>query len=52
MRLSALGISESDVSSLAREGLAVTRLMNNNPRQMSQQDAEAIYRAALVGTDK
>ncbi|MGA7521280.1 MAG: iron-containing alcohol dehydrogenase [Acidobacteriaceae bacterium] len=49
MRLLALGISESEVPSLAADGLAVTRLMRNNPRRMTQQDAETIYRGAFHG---
>ena len=50
MRLSALHIAESEIPALAAEGLAVTRLMHNNPRPMTQQDAEHIYRAAFHGT--
>jgi len=46
MRLSALRIPESEIPSLAAAGLSVTRLMKNNPRPMTQQDAESIYRAA------
>jgi len=49
MSLTALGIDENDTSQLAAAGLGVTRLMKNNPRPMSQQDAEAIYRAAFRG---
>ena len=49
MSLSALGIDEKETPQLARAGLGVTRLMKNNPRPMSQQDAEAIYRAAFRG---
>ena len=49
MRLSALHIAESEIPALAAEGLAVTRLMRNNPRPMTQQDAELIYRAAFLG---
>lgn len=49
MRISALGISESEVPALAAAGLGVTRLMKNNPRPMSQQDAETIYHAAFHG---
>ncbi len=52
MRLSALGIPESEIPSLAADGLAVTRLMRNNPRPMTQQDAESIYRAAFYGRGK
>ena len=50
MRLSALGISEKEIPRLAAAGLEVTRLMKNNPRPMSQMDAEAIYEAAFHGT--
>jgi alcohol dehydrogenase len=47
MRLSELGVKKSDIPRLASAGLGVTRLMKNNPRSMSQQEAEAIYEAAL-----
>lgn len=49
MSLSALGIDENDTPQLAAAGLAVTRIMKNNPRPMTQQDAEAIYHAAFRG---
>jgi alcohol dehydrogenase class IV len=49
MSLSALGIDEKDTPQLAAAGLGVTRLMKNNPRPMTQQDAEAIYHAAFRG---
>jgi len=49
MRLSALRISESEIPTLAAEGLAVTRLMRNNVRQISQAEAEEIYRTAYSG---
>jgi alcohol dehydrogenase class IV len=49
MRLSALHIAESEIPSLAADGLAVTRLMRNNLRPMTQQDAEFIYGAAFEG---
>ena len=49
MSLSALGIDEKETPQLARAGLGVTRLMKNNPRPMSQLDAEAIYHAAFRG---
>lgn len=51
MRLSVLGIAEGEIPHLASAGLGVTRLMKNNPRQMSQQDAEAIYQAAFRGAE-
>ena len=46
MRLSALRIPESEIPRMAAEGLAVTRLMRNNVRAISQHEAEQIYRAA------
>src|SRR6185312_8357408 len=49
MRLSALRISESEIPTLAAEGLAVTRLMRNTVRPISQTEAEEIYRAAYSG---
>jgi alcohol dehydrogenase class IV len=49
MSLSALGIDQDNTPQLAAAGLGVTRLMKNNPRPMSQQDAEAIYHAAFQG---
>jgi alcohol dehydrogenase class IV len=49
MQLSALRIPESALPSLAAAGLAVTRLMKNNLRPMTQQDAESIYRDAFYG---
>ncbi len=49
MRISALRIPESEIPSLAAEGLAVTRLMRNNVRAITQQEAEEIYRAAYDG---
>jgi alcohol dehydrogenase class IV len=51
MRLSALGIDEKEIPRLAADGLGVTRLMKNNPREMTQQDAEAIYHAAFCGAE-
>ena len=47
MSLSALGIDEKETPSLAAAGLGVMRLMKNNPRAMTQEDAEAIYHAAF-----
>lgn len=49
MRLSALGIPESELPRLAAEGLAVTRLMRNNVRAITQAEAEEIYQAAYEG---
>ncbi len=52
MRLSALGVAEREIPSLAAEGLAITRLMRNNPRSITQQEAESIYRAAYHGREE
>jgi alcohol dehydrogenase class IV len=51
MRLTALGIDENETARLAAAGLGVTRLMNNNPRTMTQQDAEEIFHAAFCGQE-
>lgn len=41
------GISEEEIPSLARAAVDVKRLMVNNPREMSQEEAEAIYREVM-----
>lgn len=46
-RLSELGISEEDVPKLARDAMKQTRLLVNNPREMTEADALDIYRSAL-----
>lgn len=46
-RLSALGVSEDHLPTLARDAMRQTRLLVNNPREMTEDDALAIYRAAL-----
>ena len=46
-RLRDLGIVEEAVSPMARSAMQVTRLLNNNPREITVQDAEEIYRAAF-----
>jgi alcohol dehydrogenase class IV len=45
--ISGLGVSKSDIPSLAKAALKVTRLLNNNPRKVTQDDAERIYLKAL-----
>lgn len=52
MRLTALGVDPAEGPRLAAAGLGVTRLMKNNPREMSQLDAEAIYAAAFSGQEE
>jgi alcohol dehydrogenase class IV len=45
--LTELKIPKSAVAAMAEAAVKITRLMNNNPRQMSAQDAAAIYEKAL-----
>lgn len=45
--LSQFGIRESDIPSLAQGVMKVTRLLANNPREMSLASAEKIYRKVL-----
>ena len=47
MSLAAYGASEADLHPWAEEAHAIRRLMDNNPREMSVDDVEAIYRAAF-----
>jgi len=45
--LTELKIPKGAVARMAQAAVNITRLMNNNPRQMSAQDAEAIYEKAF-----
>lgn len=47
MRLSANGASEAQLAGWATEAHGIRRLMDNNPRDMSVAEVEAIYRAAF-----
>ncbi len=47
MRLSAHGVRANDLRPWAEEAHGIRRLMDNNPRDMSVEDIEAIYRAAF-----
>ncbi len=42
-----VGILESDLERLADEAMLQTRLLGNNPREVTRADARAIYAAAL-----
>lgn len=46
-RLREVGISESDVQALAEDAMKQTRLLVNNPREVSLVDVQAMYREAL-----
>lgn len=45
-RLREVGVPESDLPRLALESMKVTRLLKNNPRELTAADAERIYREA------
>jgi alcohol dehydrogenase len=46
-RLHQVGISAGDIDCLADDAMLQTRLLSNNPREVTRQDAYAIYSAAL-----
>ena len=46
MRLSRLGVPESDLPTMADEAHAIRRLLDNNPRDISRDEILAMYRAA------
>lgn len=46
-RLRAVGIAEADLDRLADDAMLQTRLLGNNPRVVTRDDARAIYAAAL-----
>lgn len=45
--LSAFGVRDSDVPGMAESAMTITRLLKNNPREVTRQDAERIYRGLL-----
>jgi alcohol dehydrogenase class IV len=46
-RLAEVGIAEADLDRLADDAMLQTRLLGNNPRDITRADARAIYAAAL-----
>ncbi|PTY00337.1 iron-containing alcohol dehydrogenase [Opitutus sp. ER46] len=46
-RLSAVGVKAEHIAGLTASALKVTRLLKNNPRELSAADIEQIYRQAL-----
>lgn len=46
-RLTQVGVTESDLDRLAADAMLQTRLLGNNPREVSLVDARAIYAATL-----
>ena len=45
--LSEFGVRDVDVPGMAESAMTVTRLLKNNPRDVTREDAERIYRALL-----
>ena len=45
-RLRQMGVAETDLARMAADAMKQTRLLVNNPREVSEADALAIYRAA------
>jgi alcohol dehydrogenase class IV len=45
-RLRDVGIREEDIAGLARDAMKQTRLLVNNPRDVTEPDARSIYQAA------
>lgn len=45
--LTAFGVSEDDVIDLSKSAMNVTRLLNNNPKAVSIEDVQEIYRKLL-----
>jgi alcohol dehydrogenase len=45
--LQQVGIAERDLDRLADDAMLQTRLLGNNPRELTRDDARAIYAAAL-----
>ncbi len=46
-RLEQVGVTEADLDRLADDAMKQTRLLGNNPRELTRDDARAIYAAAL-----
>lgn len=46
MRLSKLGVPESDIEPMADDAFAIRRLLDNNPRDLTRADIVSIYQAA------
>ncbi len=46
-QLRQVGVTEKDLDQLASDAMLQTRLLGNNPREVTREDARAIYAAAL-----
>jgi alcohol dehydrogenase len=47
MKLSGLGVPESDLDAMADDAFAIRRLLDNNPRDLTRADIRSIYAAAF-----
>ena len=47
MKLSGLGVPQSDLDAMADDAFAIRRLLDNNPRDLSRADIRSIYEAAF-----
>jgi alcohol dehydrogenase len=45
--LSEVGVPEDAISQMAKDALKIQRLLKNNPREITEEDAVAIYKAAF-----
>jgi len=50
--LAEVGVTEDDLPRLAEDAMKQTRLLVNNPREVTYQDAYAIYSEALDGKER
>ena len=50
--LAEVGVSEADLPRLAEDAMKQTRLLVNNPREVTYRDAYAIYSEALDGKER
>ena len=46
-RMRDVGVPQEAIKEMASQSMKVTRLLKNNPRELSAADAESIYRQAL-----
>jgi alcohol dehydrogenase class IV len=45
--LQAVGVPAQAIPGMAADAMKITRLLNNNPRRVSEEDAINIYKAAF-----
>jgi len=45
--LKALGVAEDSIPQMAKEAMKIQRLLKNNPREITEQDAIEIFKAAM-----